>query len=89
MDIIQKCLAYFKNIDIDFDLLVIADTQSKTAKNSNYVVHADESEFFSQALLDSLTSNLYDYSFRKLSDSLNSTIIEKIKKQAIKAAQIL
>ena len=27
MDIIQECLAYFKNIDINFDLLMIADTQ--------------------------------------------------------------
>ena len=29
MDIIQECLAYFKNIDINFDLLIIADTQNK------------------------------------------------------------
>ena len=36
MDIVQECLAYFKNIDIDFDLLIIADTQNKTTKNSNY-----------------------------------------------------
>lgn len=46
MDIIQECLAYFKNIDINFDLLIIADTQNKTTKNNNYIVHTDESEFF-------------------------------------------
>ena len=39
--------------------------------------------------LDSLTSNLYNYSFRKLSDSLSPVVIEQIKKQAVKAAQIL
>lgn len=39
--------------------------------------------------LDSLTSNLYNYSFRKLSDRLSPTVIEQIKKQAVKAAQIL
>ena len=48
MDIIQECLAYFKNIDINFDLLIIADTQNKTTKNNNYIVHTDESEFFSR-----------------------------------------
>lgn len=51
MDIIQECLAYFKNIDINFDLLIIADTQNKTTKNNNYIVHTDESEFFSRACL--------------------------------------
>ena len=29
MDIVQECLAYFKNIDIDFDLLIIADKCSR------------------------------------------------------------
>ena len=48
MDIINMCLEYFKNIDINFDVFIIADTQNKTIKSCNYICHADESEFFSR-----------------------------------------
>ena len=59
MDIIQECLAYFKNIDINFDLLIIADTQNKTTKNNNYIVHTDESEFFSRKEFAEIASTLF------------------------------
>ena len=59
MDIIQECLAYFKNIDINFDLLIIADTQNKTTKNNNYIVHTDESEFFSRKEFSEIASTLF------------------------------
>ena len=59
MDIIQECLAYFKNIDINFDLLIIADTQNKTTKNNNYIVHTDESEFFSRKEFSEIASTYF------------------------------
>lgn len=59
MNIVHECLTYFKNIDINFDLLIIADTQNKTVKNSNYIVHTDESEFFSRKEFAEIASTLF------------------------------
>lgn len=59
MDIVHECLAYFKNIDLDFDLLIIADTQNKTTNDSNYIVHTDESEFFSRKEFAEIASTLF------------------------------
>ena len=58
-------------------------------KGKYYALEPVEIVINGNDFLDSLTSNLYNYSFRKLSDSLSSVIIEKIKKQAVKAARIL
>lgn len=59
MNIVQECLDYFKKIEIDFDLLIIADTQNKTKRNNNYIIHADESEFFSRKEFSEIASTLF------------------------------
>ena len=67
MKIITKCLDYFKKIDIDFDLYIIADTQYKTAKSDEYISHADESEFFSRKEFAEIASALfYVFGFAKV-----------------------
>lgn len=59
MKIIEECLRYFKKLDIDFDLYIIADTQYKTPKLDSYICHADESEFFSRKEFAEIASALF------------------------------
>lgn len=59
MNIIDKCLKYFQKTDLDFDLYVIADTQNKTSEISDYILHADESEFFSRKEWSEIASALF------------------------------
>ncbi len=67
MDIINMCLEYFKNIDINFDVFIIADTQNKTIKSCNYICHADESEFFSRKEFSEIASAIfYVFGFAKV-----------------------
>jgi len=67
MNIIDKCLKYFQEIDLDFDLYIIADTQNKTSEISDYVLHADESEFFSRREWSEIASALfYVFGFAKV-----------------------
>lgn len=67
MYIIEECLNFFKEIDIDFDLYIVADTQNKTAKIANYLRHADESEFFSRREFAEIASALfYVFGFAKV-----------------------
>lgn len=54
MTIQNDCLKYFQEIDIDFDLYIIADIQKKTASSSSYIIHADDSEFFPEKNLQKL-----------------------------------
>lgn len=67
MEIINKCLDFFKEVDIDFDLYIIADTQNKTIQLNNYIRHADESEFFSRKEFAEIASALfYIFGFAKV-----------------------
>lgn len=67
MKIINKCLNFFNETNIDFDILIIADTQDKTVKTSNYTCHADESEFFSRKEFAEIASALfYIFGFGKV-----------------------
>lgn len=67
MEIINKCLNFFNETNIDFDILIIADTQDKTVKTSNYTCHADESEFFSRKEFAEIASALfYIFGFGKV-----------------------
>lgn len=67
MDILEECLNYFREVDIDFDLFIIADTQNKTAKINNYINHADDDEFFSRKEFAEIASSLfYIFGFAKV-----------------------
>lgn len=67
MNILEKCLSYFREIDINFDLYIIADTQEKTALLSKYIIHADDSEFFSRKEFAEIASSLfYVFGFAKV-----------------------
>ena len=67
MDILRKCLNYFQKIDINFDLYIIADAQEKTALLSQYIPHADDSEFFSRKEFAEIASALfYIFGFAKV-----------------------
>ena len=67
MDILEKCLNYFQEIDINFDLYIIVDTQEKTARESKYITHADDSEFFSRKEFAEIASALfYIFGFAKV-----------------------
>lgn len=59
MKILKECLNYFQQIDIDFDLYIIADTQERTTKITKYITHADESEFFSRKEFSEIASALF------------------------------
>ena len=59
MTIQNDCLKYFQEIDIDFDLYIIADIQKKTASSSSYIIHADDSEFFSRKEFAEIASALF------------------------------
>lgn len=48
-NLIQDILSFYKNIDFDFDVYIVADLQTRTKKNfSSQIIHADENEFFSR-----------------------------------------
>lgn len=67
MDILKDCLDYFQKIDINFDLYIIADTQNKTSQISDYIIHADDSEFFSRKEFAEIASTLfYVFGFAKV-----------------------
>lgn len=59
MSILNDCLKYFQNLNIDFDLYIIADIQKKTASSSTYIMHADDSEFFSRKEFAEIASALF------------------------------
>ena len=61
MDILEDCLDYFQKIDINFDLYIIADIQNKTSQMSDYIIHADDSEFFSRKEFAEIASTLFMY----------------------------
>ena len=47
--IIDKILEQYKHEDINFDMYIVADAQTKTVRESDpRISHADESEFFSR-----------------------------------------
>lgn len=67
MKILFDILNYFKNIIIDFDLLILADIQKETAKIKPDIIHADESEFFSRKEFAEIASALfYIFGFAKV-----------------------
>lgn len=67
MDILEDCLDYFQKIDINFDLYIIADIQNKTSQMSDYIIHADDSEFFSRKEFAEIASTLfYVFGFAKV-----------------------
>lgn len=67
MEILNECLNYFQNIDMNFDLYIIADIQERTAKITNYITHANDSEFFSRKEFSEIASALfYTFGFAKV-----------------------
>lgn len=67
MDILKECLNYFQKININFDLYIVADTQEKTSKITQYIAHADDSEFFSRKEFAEIASALfYIFGFAKV-----------------------
>lgn len=58
--LLEFILLYYKNINIDFDVYVIADTQTKTNQYGNgTVIHSDESEFFSRTEFAEIASAIF------------------------------
>ena len=48
-EILSSILNYYRQIDIDFDVYIVADTQNKTCKYMPHQIkHASENEFFSR-----------------------------------------
>ncbi len=62
-DLLQDILYFYKNINFDFDVYIVADLQTRTNKMSfSQIIHADESEFFSRTEFAEITSAIF-YSF--------------------------
>ena len=62
-DLLQDILSFYKNIDFDFDVYIVADLQTRTNKMSSaQIIHADENEFFSRTEFAEITSAIF-YSF--------------------------
>lgn len=62
-DLIQDILSFYKNINFDFDVYIVADLQTRTNKMSpDQIMHADENEFFSRTEFAEITSAIF-YSF--------------------------
>lgn len=66
-DLIQDILSFYKNINFDFDVYIVADLQTRTKKNfSSQIIHADENEFFSRTEFAEITSAIfYNFGFAK------------------------
>ena len=66
--IILSILDYYKEINIDFDVYVIADAQAKTCKYMpERIVHANEDEFFSRTEFAEIMSAIFNcFGFAKV-----------------------
>lgn len=59
-NIIFTILDYYKQLTIDFDVYIIADTQEKTKYlYTSECAHADESEFFSREEFAEIASAIF------------------------------
>lgn len=59
--IIDKILEQYKHEDINFDMYIVADAQTKTVRESDpRISHADESEFFSRMEFAEIASALFN-----------------------------
>lgn len=62
-NLLQDILSFYKKIDFDFDVYIVADLQTRTGKiYPDWIVHADESEFFSRTEFAEITSAIF-YNF--------------------------
>ena len=62
-NILKDILSFYNKLNFDFDVYIVADLQTRTRKaNSNQIIHADESEFFSRSEFAEITSAIF-YSF--------------------------
>lgn len=62
-DLLQDILSFYKSINFDFDVYIVADLQTRTNKMfSTQIMHADENEFFSRTEFAEITSAIF-YSF--------------------------
>lgn len=67
-NLLQNILSFYKKIDFDFDVYIVADIQTRTSKMyPNLIAHADESEFFSRTEFAEITSAIfYSFGFAKV-----------------------
>lgn len=64
--IIDKILEQYKHEDINFDMYIVADAQTKTVRESDpRISHADESEFFSRMEFAEIASALFKAQARR------------------------
>lgn len=62
-NLLQDILSFYKMLNFDFDVYIVADLQTRTRNMySNQIIHADESEFFSRTEFAEITSAIF-YSF--------------------------
>lgn len=62
-DLLLDILSFYKSLDFDYDIYIVADLQTRTGKiNPNQIMHADENEFFSRREFAEITSAIF-YSF--------------------------
>ena len=66
--IIFSILDYYQNINIDFDVYIIADAQTKTCKYMpERIIHANEDEFFSRTEFAEIMSAIFNcFGFAKV-----------------------
>lgn len=67
-NLLQNILSFYKEIDFDFDVYIVADIQTRTSKiHPDQIAHADESEFFSRTEFAEITSAIfYSFGFAKV-----------------------
>lgn len=67
-EILCEILEYYNKINIDFDVYIVADAQTKTCKYmSEQIKHADESEFFSRTEFAEIMSAIFNcFGFAKV-----------------------
>lgn len=59
--IILSILSYYHKINIDFDVYIVADAQTKTCKYMpTRIIHANEDEFFSRTEFAEITSAIFN-----------------------------
>lgn len=59
-NLLQDILSFYKRVDFDFDVYIVADIQSRTRNMySDQIMHADETEFFSRTEFAEITSAIY------------------------------
>ena len=82
-DLLQNILSFYKNINFDFDVYIVADLQTRTNKiPPTQIIHAEENEFFSRTEFAEITSAIfYNFGFVKTFYSEIEFILYILEKQ--------